>query len=359
VRIHLLSLPHCGTTRAYSLDGFSQVTIRFARMMKGLGHTVILYGSEENEAPCDELVVVISKEEQQSLLGMGPWEYQTANIEEWSPIYQLANSRTAVELGKRKQPKDIICQIGGWSQHYVSDKHPEVPTVEYSIGYQGSFSPYRIFESHVWRHETYGRMEIKDGRFYDDVIPVFFDPSEFTFREKPEDFFLYCGRLVERKGLGIACNAAKAAGVELKVIGHGDKNLITYGTYLGAVSADERNDVMSRARAMFAPTQYIEPFNCAAVESMMCGTPIISTDFGGFTETVKQGKTGFRCHYLGEFVDSVKRIDEIDRKYVHERANRLYSMHNVKFQYQNYFKRLNTLWGDGWNTLTPPDKLPL
>lgn len=356
MRLHVLALPIAQTTRAYSLDGFSQATIRFCRMMKDLGYTVLLYASEENEAPCDELITVVTKEEQEVLFSMGPWEYQTANIEEWSPLFQLSNARSAIEIGKRKQPRDVICQIGGASQIFVSNKHPDMPTVEYSIGYAGSFSPYRIFESHIWRHETYGRHAITDGRFYDDVIPVFFDPAEFTQR-KPEDFFLYCGRLIERKGVRIACDAARAAGVELKLIGHGDKSVITYGTYLGALPADERNDVMSRARGMFAPTMYIEPFNCAAVEAMMSATPIITTNFGAFVETNEHEKTGFRCNYLGEFVDAIKRIDEIDRNYVHERANRLYSMHNVKFQYKRYFDRLNTLWGDGWNTLTPPSQL--
>jgi hypothetical protein len=38
------------------------MTIKFARLLKMMGHTVILYASEENEAPCDELVTVITKE---------------------------------------------------------------------------------------------------------------------------------------------------------------------------------------------------------------------------------------------------------------------------------------------------------
>ena len=51
MRFHLLAPPNTQTTRAYSLSGFTQATIRFARILKDLGHTVFLYASEENDAP--------------------------------------------------------------------------------------------------------------------------------------------------------------------------------------------------------------------------------------------------------------------------------------------------------------------
>jgi hypothetical protein len=37
-------------------------------MMKSLGHTVYLYASEDNEAPVDELITCITKEQQQEAL---------------------------------------------------------------------------------------------------------------------------------------------------------------------------------------------------------------------------------------------------------------------------------------------------
>lgn len=352
MRIHLLALPNAQTTREYSLCGFTQVTIRFARMMRDLGHTVFLYASEENEAPCSELITCITKEEIESLFGMGPWEYQHANIEEWSPAFQLFNARAAKEIAKRKQPRDIICQIGGYAQHYVSDRNPDLMTVEYSIGYQGSFSPYRVFESAAWMHETYGRQNILLGRHYDTVIPVFFDPAEFTVCDKPEDYFLYVGRLYPNKGITVACDLATKAGVKLKIIGHGVEGT-KYCTgdheFLGSVDLRTRNEVMSKARALISPTLYVEPFGCAQVESQMCGTPVICTDFGGFTETVEQGLTGYRCHYVGEFLRAIKDVDNLDRQYVATRARNKYSMHTLKHDYQRYFNRLATLWDGGWN----------
>ena len=362
-RFHLLALPNVQTTMAYSLCGFCVATIRFAKLLKELGHEVILYASEENEAPCDELVTVITKEEQETLLAntknaKGEIEatpYQLAYIEEWSPIWQLANARMIAEINKRKQPRDFICSIGGSSQKPVADAHNDLMFIEYSIGYNGSFSQYRVFESYAWMHHTYGAQGIPNGRFFDTVIPCSYDPAEFPFGPTKENFVLYVGRLIQRKGLEIACRAAEAAKVPLKIIGHGDKSFVTHGAeYLGALSAKERNDYMSRALAVLCPTIYVEPFGQVAVEAQMCGTPVISTDFGGFTETVAHGFSGFRCSVLGEFVDAIRDCKNFPPRRVwdiRERAVRQYSIAAVKHEYQRYFDRLALLWGEGWDTL--------
>lgn len=362
-RIHLLSLPNCGLTKAYSLDGFSQVTMRFARILKDLGHYVMLYGPEKNEcdAPYDELITVITKEERDVMLNdtvnketgrHDPTPYQYAHIEAWSPIWQLANARINREIEIRKQPRDFICSIGGGSQEPVAKRHSELMFVEFSIGYQGSFSPYRVFESFAWMHHIYGKQNIENVRYFDTVIPIPFDPDEYPFSAEKEPFALYVGRLIERKGLLIACRAAEAAGTPLKVIGHGNPQLVTHGAkYLGALPDKERNDWMSRAQCVLTPTVYVEPFNSAAVESQFTGTPVISTDLGGFTETVEHGFTGYRCNILGEFVRAINACAKLDPHYIRQRAIRKYSMASISTQYQAYFERLWTLWGHGWNSI--------
>lgn len=329
-------------------------------MMKSMGHTVFLYGAENSDASwCDELIPIISEEERTTLLesfsgrANTATEYQHAWIDERSPLWQLSNPRMIREIGLRKQPRDFICQIGGASQETVSLAHPELMTVEYSIGYEGSFGAYRVFESNIWRHWTYGYQKISEGRFFDTVIPVFFDPAEFEFREKKEPFALYLGRLTPKKGVEVAIQSAKLAGLPLKIIGHDrEKDLVPRGVeFLGALPQAERNNYLSRASVVLCPTLYVEPFCCVSVEAQMCGTPVVSTDWGGFTENVEHGKTGFHCNYLGGFVDGIKKSLELDKAYIRARAERLYSMHNINHDYQRYFERLSTLWGDGWNTI--------
>src|SRR6185503_4000089 len=349
-RIHLLGLPNAPVNQEYSLDGFATAGHRFARMLKHMGSTVYLYGAEHSNAPCDEFIETISERERSSLLG--DCAYQHATMDERFPLWQLFNARAAAEIRYRKQPGDFLLTIGGSSQKPIFDFHPDLLPVEYSVGYSGNFCPHRVFESRAWQHFCYGNQNLWDGRFFDTTIPLFFDPDQFPYTEKPDDYFLYVGRFIERKGIRVVCQIAEAAGVKVKFIGHGDTSLITGGhEILGAVDWKTRNEVMSKARAVFCPTLYMEPFNSVAVEAQLCGTPVISTDWGGFTETIEDGETGFRCSYLGEFVRAVREIGSLNRQYIRDRAVRNYSMWNICYDYENYFSRLGKLWGDGWNSL--------
>jgi glycosyltransferase involved in cell wall biosynthesis len=208
----------------------------------------------------------------------------------------------------------------------------------------------------MWRHCTHGFQDQIDGRFFDAVIPLFFDPAEFPYQAVKEPFALYVGRLVPKKGLAVACEAAQLAGVPLKVIGHGDPGLVTHGAeYLGVLSSVERNAWLARASCLICPTLYLEPFGAMAVEAQLCGTPVLSTNFGGFVETVRHGETGYRGDTLGDFVDAFHRLDRLwDAGRIRDRAVQLYSLTTATAAYRRYFDRLALLWDQGWATVSAP-----
>ena len=187
-------------------------------------------------------------------------------------------------------------------------------TVEYGIGYNGTFSPYRVFESYAHMHKVWGAQGgyDPDGKFYDAVIPNYLNPADYPFVSgcDKEDYFLYLGRLIQRKGINIAVETCKRIGARLVVAGQGmksyennrlvceDGGVYDNVEYVGFATGQKRADLYGKARAVFVPTTYVEPFGAVAIEAQMAGTPAITTDFGAFTETVEHGVTGFRCHTL-------------------------------------------------------------
>jgi glycosyltransferase involved in cell wall biosynthesis len=83
----------------------------------------------------------------------------------------------------------------------------------------------------------------------------------------------------------------------------------------------------------------------------MAATPVITTDWGAFTENVRHGLTGYRCRTLKQFVQAAKDAEKLDCNAIHMEAQRKYSMWAIRHQYEEYFKSLKDLWGDGWYTV--------
>lgn len=373
MRFHVVSLPHTQTTKEYLPCAYTQKVVNFCKMMKSLGHEVFLYASEDNDAPCDELITCITKNEQRATLKANDWKQDFFAID-WDhklPYWNIMNHRAIAEMAKRLQQKDFICLIGGNCQQPIADAFPGYTSVEFGIGYKGIFSKYRVFESYAWMHHVYGLRGIENGLCYDTVIPNYFDPADFPFAEKKDDYFLFIGRMIGRKGPQVAAEVSKHLGVKLIMAGQGvtekekgrikSREITIEGDHIehvGTVGVKERGELMSKARAVFVPTQYIGPFEGVHVEAMMCGTPVITTDWGCFTETFEDGAHGYRTRTLGEAIWAAKNVDKLDYKKIREYAIARYSLDSVRHRYQDYFHQLLGLWDKGWYTAEydPSDK---
>jgi len=221
-------------------------------------------------------------------------------------------------------------------------------TCEPGIGYRGTFAKYRAFESAYLMNFVYGSQhpfESINGNYYDRVIPNYFEAEHFPYVENPEgDYFLYIGRLIQRKGVATAIAVAEALKTKLIVAGQGDFfSDSLYVEFFGYADADQRAGLMGNAIATFVPTQYLEAFGGVNVESQLCGTPVITTNFGVFPETVKHGVTGFTCNTLQDFVNAGRAAKSLDRSKVRFEAER-YLTDNVKDEFQNWFEDLYRLW---------------
>lgn len=84
---------------------------------------------------------------------------------------------------------------------------------------------------------------------------------------------------------------------------------------------------------------------------MACGSPVISTDWGAFTETVIDGITGYRCHTLLEFINAAEDAKSLDRAAISKYAKDRYGLDAVAKMYDRYFTRLQSLWDKGWYDL--------
>lgn len=318
--------------------------------MTNLGHEVYLYAGEQVEAPVTKLITCISEERRAQAVGNG--HYTQASFDTNALHWRIFNTNVIRLMQRDLEPQDFICLIGGTAHKEIADKYPNHISVEFGVGYGGVFSKYRVFESYAWMHSIYAGWKnptTVDGQFFDTVIPGYLEPEMFPLGNGDGDYYLYIGRMIERKGYNIAQEVCQRLGKRLILAGPGEHS--GYGEFVGSVGPEERARLMGGAIATFAPTLYIEPFGNVVVEAQACGTPTITTDWGAFTETNINGFTGYRCRTLQEFMDAAEKVKTLDRKKIREHAVGKYSVDVIAKQYEDYFKRLSTLWSDGWYQL--------
>jgi glycosyltransferase involved in cell wall biosynthesis len=267
----------------------------------------------------------------------------------WDPSsvwWQDMNAQAIEDIKENLEPEDIICIIAGRCQEEIVRAFPNNVCLEWAVGYEGILEgTHKCFESEIWRAMVYGKNNINDGRFFDCVIPNSFDPKDFYLSEK-DDYLLFLGRLTPRKGLSVVEELAKR--YRVITAGQGDER-VPGAEHVGVVKGVAKAHLLARARALVCPTGYIEPFGGVAVEAQMSGTPVLSTDFGAFVETVEHESTGYRCRTLKEFVQAVEELPLLSSsERIRNRAIGKYSLSAVAPQWKRWFEQVQMLYGQGW-----------
>lgn len=356
--LHCLGLPHTNTTREYDWCAYTAKLRKWGDMMTAQGYPVIIYGGTQNEAACQEHVEIVSEEERARYFG--DYDATKEAWDGWEPgeHWDVMNMRALWQIKARIQEGDLICIMAGVRQQVVAEAFPAHASIEPFVGYEGTFTDHCAFESYAWMHTVYAQKGIHDGRFFDAVIPNYFDPMDFNPALKRDDYLLFIGRLIDRKGPGIAAQLAERTGLRLLVAGQGDPAIAPGCEYLGVLNPTDRMEVMGKAAAVVVPTLYLEPFGGVAVEAMLSGAPVITHDWGAMTETVSHGRTGFRCRTLGDMVEAVESLDRLlPAAKIAAEAKRRYSMDEVGPQFTAWLERVAALRARGdrppqsWDTI--------
>lgn len=359
MRFHVVSMPHTQTTREYSNCAFATLTRGFCNMMTSLGHEVILYSGEDNDANVTEHVSCITKAKQKKVFKVeGPEDILRPELAHHMYEPQQAwwldwNKAVAKKLLPRLKQGDFLCLIGGGILFVplVEATRDKAIAVEFAVGYAGVIpQTFHAFGSRSWQHVVFGLQKYEGwrGRSYDRVIPHYFDPSEFEY-QAGGDYLLYLGKLKMDKGVQVASRCAELTGQRIIFAGQGPTP-IPYGeVHNRAIGPDERRELLAGAKAVYVPSLYVEPFGMVAVEALMSGTPIITSPWGGLGDINVDGKTGFQCHTFADYVRATEEIDTIDPVECHKESVK-YFEYNVRYQYQTWFEDLSQLWGEGWTT---------
>ena len=144
-----------------------------------------------------------------------------------------------------------------------------------------------------------------ENLFDTEVINHGIDVSAFPYSSTHEDYMLYLGRIVPRKGVDDAVSAARMGDFKLKIAGGAavipeekafiEKNITPFYSdkivNVGSPNEAERNKLYQNAKALLFPTHIEEMFGLVAAEAMASGTPVIAYNNAAVPEVVKDWVT--------------------------------------------------------------------
>ncbi len=135
-------------------------------------------------------------------------------------------------------------------------------------------------------------------------IPV----DDYAFSADKDDYVAFLGRMVPCKGPHLAIEAARLAGVRLKLAGEIQPQFRDYWNvsvrpqidgeqieFVGEADRGLKNELLSHARALLFPIEWEEPFGLVMIEAMACGTPVLAFPGGAVEEVVRDGVNGWIC----------------------------------------------------------------
>lgn len=149
----------------------------------------------------------------------------------------------------------------------------------------------------------------------------------------------FLGRMSPAKGVHTAIDAARAAGVPLRIAAKMTEpaereyfeaeiapRLGNDIEYIGQVSGRDKQRFLGEAMCLLNPIQWDEPFGMVMIESLAAGTPVIAARRGSAPELIEDGVTGILTNTDNDLPKALVDIRQIDRRACRRQAAMRYSL---------------------------------
>jgi glycosyltransferase involved in cell wall biosynthesis len=177
----------------------------------------------------------------------------------------------------------------------------------------------------------------------------------FAFRDQPDGYLAFVGRLSPEKGVERAIEVARRSGRRLKIAGkiYPEEREYYLRTLLpliesargsveieGEIDDAEKNEFLGRASAVLFPISWREPFGLVMIEALACGTPVIAWRCGSVPEVLEDGLSGFIVESVEAAVQAVDRVDALDRAACREVFERRFDAARMAQAYLGIYEAL-------------------
>ncbi len=173
----------------------------------------------------------------------------------------------------------------------------------------------------------------------------------YPYRETPERYLLFFGRIHHDKGVYESIRLAKQVGLPLVIAGiiqdqtYFDRYVSPYldgdnVRYVGPVGPDDKGDILGGALALLHLINFDEPFGLSVIESMACGTPVVAFNRGSMPELIIDNETGFLVDDLDQARYALTCLKSIDRKKCRNRVEENFTVDLMVDRYIEAYKKI-------------------
>ena len=185
-------------------------------------------------------------------------------------------------------------------------------------------------------------------------IPNGIDVEALQARHAKRGYALFLGRICPEKGVHVALDAAKLAGVTLFIAGEvfpydahqryfADEvrpRLDRHRRFLGPVGLAWKRRLLTAASCLLVPSLAPETSSLVAREAIACGTPVIAFPNGALSEAVEHGRTGFLVDDVAGMAEAIRRAGEIDSGVCRKTARHRFGKDKMVAAYLDRYARL-------------------
>jgi glycosyltransferase involved in cell wall biosynthesis len=165
---------------------------------------------------------------------------------------------------------------------------------------------------------------------------------------------LLLARICPEKGIHLAIEAAKAAGVDLMIAGevfpYADHERYFVGqiqprlddrrVFLGPLGFEAKREALQSARCLLVASLIDETSSLVAMEALACGTPVVALRRGALSEIIDDGITGMLVDNADEMAPAMAKVESLRAADCVSAARRRFSAARMTRDYLDLYERL-------------------
>src|SRR5690349_2708652 len=168
------------------------------------------------------------------------------------------------------------------------------------------------------------------------------DPADYIYRRfprRPSQYDLFLGALHSAKGYHWAVAAAKHTGHRLIVAGGWRPSFTGSIKFVGEVDGTTKAALLARARCVWNPAEWDEPFGLVTIEALLSGTPVLGTHRGALPELITP-EVGALCDTEDEMIAAAATIHTREPAACRHHAERYFTHRVMAAEYVRLYSHL-------------------